>query len=920
MFVTAGATQGRLSGVQAEEVLRNTRLPSTTRSKIWNIAIANNTGSFDATWFNITMFYSKLIMDGFLVNVPNVVPLAVLKACSGTAESDDYWPALNTFGLNSPQPVELRHTLTSTATATRESGANFLLQDLDETKREIMKPYHDTKTHKDDEQTKKTPDIDFFKMPADIDFFQMPAFGEKAKVVDLGQVRSVGTVMNQDSEPDAFLYTEPKFEERRREDLPEEDRHKDSGEQLSASAEDERKRIEELVRASLEDEHKRHKELLLQSIAEERRKAKQQEELYRKAIEQEAFKRKAIEEQYRKELAQEQCKKVVREEQIHKDMIGAGSVYQFNMETYLKEQENQKRIQQGLLEQYIKEQSEQQKALTEQIFKGQQAQFSKVYQEQLAQILQAASGSLAPSVPNLPPWLQSLHEEDVRNRQKFYTDLLKNTTDAGASDAVVNLCNSVIGLDLGAPSSSTSNSQPFVSPPSSTGPAIVPPGSSSYVPYQPKQDAYPGSASLPVVPLPTPTSNPASSPLYGPHTPFNFSTSPPSSGSTPIYQEPDKFQHNPFQRPYQQEQYPQHHAQGQYPSFQLPGQQNPPSTYISPVYGYQTSGSVQYQPFVSPPHYGQTNPSPLQQQPYQQQQQHLPMIQTQDQQPIPGSPSNSSNHVIIRAKAMYDFAGQDRGDLSFKAGDTINVIDYMNDDWWRGSLGKNYGVFPSTYVQKLDSDSDVHLLEVIAQVRAKWDFSAKNEGDLSFKYGDTINVVEYVNDDWWRGVLGINIGNFPTNYVQKLNPPANGIYPSVVVFSRPTAVEEPFVDLGRKQQQSNTYLPSPPSKDAYIPPPSQQSHYPLPSSSKDAYIPKNPQQLVQHPSYQPYAAQSIPQRPQQYDTTQNQTKRPQAPQYIPPPSLPSLPPRAPQYREPLPQTPHLSQRAPQYHPQWCGKT
>ncbi|KAG0353520.1 hypothetical protein BG005_007194 [Podila minutissima] len=245
-------------------------------------------------------------------------------------------------------------------------------------------------------------------------------------------------LLNQDCEPLNF-YTEPKFEEPCRKSIPDENRHKDSGEQLRENTEDERKRKEDVLRSSLEDERKRNEALLLQSIAEEKRKAKQQEELYRKAIEQEALKTKAIEEQLRKELAEEQRKKAALEEQVRKDLMGAGSAYQVYMDAYLKEQ---KLIQQGLMNQYIKEQSEQHKALTEHIFKDQQAQ-SKVYQEQVAQILQVVSGSLAPSVPNLPPWLQALHEEDVRNRQKYYTDLLKNTTEAGASDAIANLCNTI---------------------------------------------------------------------------------------------------------------------------------------------------------------------------------------------------------------------------------------------------------------------------------------------------------------------------------------------------------------------------------------------------------------------------------------------------------------------------------------------
>ncbi|KAG0095244.1 hypothetical protein BGZ93_006137 [Podila epicladia] len=440
MFDTAGPIMGRLSSDRAVEVMLSILvfLPYATQVKIR---------------FNVAMFYSKLIKEGFLVDVPNFVPMAVLKACGGIPESDTHRSILSsTFGLRPSHPPELRPTPTPTSTATEKSGFNSLLQSQEEVKGEIMNLYNTTKTHKNEEHSKTRPGSTVF---------QAPAFNNKANVVDFG-LRVDGTVVNRDSDPFTLFYTEPRIEEPRRKDAPEESPHKDSGEQLPVNAEEERKKEEELFRAILEEERKRNEELLLQSIAEERSKAKQQEELYRKAIEQASLKTKAIEEQLRKELAEEQRKKAALEEQVRKDLMGAGSAYQFNMDAYLKEQ---RLIQQGLLNQYIKEQSEQHKALTENIFKDQQAQ-SKVYQEQVAQILQAVSGSLAPNIPNLPPWLQALHEEDIRNRQKYYTDLMKNTTEAGASDAIANLCNSVMGLDLGASSSSTSSSQSFASPPS----------------------------------------------------------------------------------------------------------------------------------------------------------------------------------------------------------------------------------------------------------------------------------------------------------------------------------------------------------------------------------------------------------------------------------------------------------------------
>ncbi|KAG9960273.1 hypothetical protein KCU61_g6676, partial [Aureobasidium melanogenum] len=53
--------------------------------------------------------------------------------------------------------------------------------------------------------------------------------------------------------------------------------------------------------------------------------------------------------------------------------------------------------------------------------------------------------------------------------------------------------------------------------------------------------------------------------------------------------------------------------------------------------------------------------------------------------------------------AMYDFAGQGSGDLSFREGDRIKVVKKTGstDDWWEGELNGVVGSFPANYV-KLD--------------------------------------------------------------------------------------------------------------------------------------------------------------------------------------------------------------------------
>ncbi|KZT29963.1 SH3-domain-containing protein [Neolentinus lepideus HHB14362 ss-1] len=60
-----------------------------------------------------------------------------------------------------------------------------------------------------------------------------------------------------------------------------------------------------------------------------------------------------------------------------------------------------------------------------------------------------------------------------------------------------------------------------------------------------------------------------------------------------------------------------------------------------------------------------------------------------------------------RAKALWDYNenGETPDDLSFRAGDIIEIISETNPDWWTGRLNGRQGLFPANYVEKLDSAS-----------------------------------------------------------------------------------------------------------------------------------------------------------------------------------------------------------------------
>lgn len=49
-------------------------------------------------------------------------------------------------------------------------------------------------------------------------------------------------------------------------------------------------------------------------------------------------------------------------------------------------------------------------------------------------------------------------------------------------------------------------------------------------------------------------------------------------------------------------------------------------------------------------------------------------------------------------QAMYDFQPQEAGELEFRRGDIITVMDRSDQNWWEGEIGSRRGYFPATYV------------------------------------------------------------------------------------------------------------------------------------------------------------------------------------------------------------------------------
>ncbi|KAM3937856.1 SH3 domain-containing protein 19 isoform 1-T1 [Leptodactylus fuscus] len=53
-----------------------------------------------------------------------------------------------------------------------------------------------------------------------------------------------------------------------------------------------------------------------------------------------------------------------------------------------------------------------------------------------------------------------------------------------------------------------------------------------------------------------------------------------------------------------------------------------------------------------------------------------------------------------KARALYDFSGENEDELSFKAGDVISALESVDDEWMSGELYGKTGIFPKNFVQK----------------------------------------------------------------------------------------------------------------------------------------------------------------------------------------------------------------------------
>uniref|UniRef100_A0A8C5DIT3 Osteoclast-stimulating factor 1 n=1 Tax=Gouania willdenowi TaxID=441366 RepID=A0A8C5DIT3_GOUWI len=164
----------------------------------------------------------------------------------------------------------------------------------------------------------------------------------------------------------------------------------------------------------------------------------------------------------------------------------------------------------------------------------------------------------------------------------------------------------------------------------------------------------------------------------------------------------------------------------------------------------------------------------------------------------------------------YDYDALHDDELTLRPGDVIKNVRHIEEDgWMEGDLHGRRGLFPDNFVKEVKKDSKeeketkhetreessvrrekssgtvanlVQRMSTIGlptgafpppppaaskkpkrrQCKVLFDYQPANEDELELKVGDTIDIIEEVEEGWWSGSMNGRSGLFPSNFVKEL--------------------------------------------------------------------------------------------------------------------------------------------------------
>jgi len=148
---------------------------------------------------------------------------------------------------------------------------------------------------------------------------------------------------------------------------------------------------------------------------------------------------------------------------------------------------------------------------------------------------------------------------------------------------------------------------------------------------------------------------------------------------------------------------------------------------------------------------------------------------------------------MVEAIVEYDYDAENDDELTLRVGDIITNIDQQEGGWWDGTLKGQRGVFPDNFVKVVVKDgpkgpvnkvpdtskSNTNGVVLRAETqhrkcRVVYSYQPANEDELELNADDVIEVLEEVEEGWWKGVLRGRTGVFPSNFVEIIHEGGGG--------------------------------------------------------------------------------------------------------------------------------------------------
>ena len=147
-----------------------------------------------------------------------------------------------------------------------------------------------------------------------------------------------------------------------------------------------------------------------------------------------------------------------------------------------------------------------------------------------------------------------------------------------------------------------------------------------------------------------------------------------------------------------------------------------------------------------------------------------------------------SNEIQSYGRTLYEFKAEYPNELSFKQGQIVHLIKYIDDDWMQGEINGKIGIFPKNFIEIIVDCEPLHIASIMTTpqeeipqeetpmiypsdtyARTTYDFDGEQEGDLTVRKGELITLIKKIGH--WVEAVNDNgtIGFVPFDYIEKID-------------------------------------------------------------------------------------------------------------------------------------------------------